>query len=175
VKITGGLRTEMLDFSLQQWAALQNLGLQLLPFLAHPHLHRRLRRVDNVSFQRRMDFGKSIPAAAMIAKSTVRMKDRLAAVNTLPHQFGAAPDTKMLMLRCEGEIATLGAYSILVGRHWSSYKGVASSVAPDVNGEGSCFVAPDTTRTSSATDHEWPGGTRALCPCSCPRPYSPSN
>jgi hypothetical protein len=83
-----------------------------------------------------MDLGKSIPATAMIAKSTVRMKDRLAAVNTLAHQFGAAPYAKMLTLRREGEIAALGAYSILVGRHWSSYKGVASSVAPGVNGEG---------------------------------------
>ena len=117
----------MLDFSLQQWAAVQNLGLQLLPFLAHPHLHSRLRRVDNVSFQRGMDLGKSIPATAMITESTVRMKDRLAAVKTFSHQFSAAPHAKMLTLRREGEIAALGAYSILVGRHWSSYKGVASS------------------------------------------------
>ncbi len=117
------LLSGILDLALQERGIRLKPRFKLTSLLAHPHLYCRLRRVHRVLLMSAVSFREHIPAATMIAKPTMRMKNRFAALLALPNQFYATPNTKTLSLMRQRVTTTLRTNPIFVERHWDGHAG----------------------------------------------------
>ncbi len=108
------LLSGILSLALQKGDIRHEPGDKPIPLLLHPHPCCRLRRAQNVMLLPTERSGKCIPAAAVIANPTVRMKYRFATPLALPNQPGATPHAEMLPLLVERKITTLRTNSTFV-------------------------------------------------------------